>query len=213
MNIGLIWKLICNVFSLLRMDLGDEKKRIQYEQNDIGIGRYSKIGHNCDIGKYSYIGYNTQIDNAKVGRYTSIGDYCIIGPGEHRIQFASNSHKIYKDQFGMEYYDGDNSCRQGGVTIGNDVWIGCNTVIRRGVTIGNGAVVGACSFVNKDVPDYAVVAGVPARIIRYRFGKEVIVDLNNSKWWENDLEQARRVIAALEHKHNIRVESNTDKEQ
>lgn len=69
--------------------------------------------------------------------------------------------------------------------IGNDVWIGANVIIKRGVTIGDGAVIGAGSIITKDIPSYAVVAGVPAKIIKYRFSKDVIESLKDSKnVWE-----------------------------
>ncbi len=68
--------------------------------------------------------------------------------------------------------------------IGNDVWIGRNAIIIAGVNIGNGAIVGAGAVVTKDVPDYAVVAGVPARIVRYRFTEEQIYKLNKIAWWK-----------------------------
>lgn len=68
--------------------------------------------------------------------------------------------------------------------IGNDVWIGVGSIIRRGVTIGNGAVIGANSFVNKDVPPYAFAVGSPARVIKYRFKKEMIEKIEESCWWQ-----------------------------
>jgi serine acetyltransferase len=78
------------------------------------------------------------------------------------------------------------------IHIGHDVWIGARVFIRDGVKIGNGAVVAAGSVVVKDVPDYAIVGGVPAKIIRYRFSEEMIAELLNLKWWEWPEEKLRK---------------------
>ena len=72
--------------------------------------------------------------------------------------------------------------------IGNDVWIAAKSIVFQGVKIGNGAVIGAGSVVTKDVPDYAIVAGNPARIIRYRFTPDIIAYLNETKWWNYTLD-------------------------
>lgn len=80
------------------------------------------------------------------------------------------------------------------VVIKNDVWIGLNSTILEGVTIGNGAIIGACSVVSKDVPDYAVVVGNPAKIIRYRFSKDQIHKLINLRWWKLDREEIEDVM-------------------
>ena len=75
---------------------------------------------------------------------------------------------------------------KGDTVIGNDVWIGQNAVILPGVTIGRHCVVAAGAVVTKDVPPYAIVGGIPARIIRYRFSDEQIARLEESKWWEKN---------------------------
>jgi acetyltransferase-like isoleucine patch superfamily enzyme len=82
-------------------------------------------------------------------------------------------------------------------TIKNDVWIGTQAVIRRGVTIGNGAIIGANSFVNKDVPDYSVWGGVPAKLLKYRFDEQTRNDLLASRYWEYPPEEAKKIIASI----------------
>lgn len=72
------------------------------------------------------------------------------------------------------------------VCIGSDVWIGANVTVRPGVRIGDGAIVGANSVVTGDIPPYAIYAGCPARLIRYRFTEEEIEKLLKMKWWEQD---------------------------
>ena len=74
------------------------------------------------------------------------------------------------------------------VTIGNDVWIGLNAVIMDGVTIGDGAVVGTNAVVTRDVPPYAIVVGLPAKVLRYRFDENTIARLQKSRWFDRDIE-------------------------
>ena len=83
--------------------------------------------------------------------------------------------------------------------IGSDVWIGANAVILRGVTVGNGAVIAAGAVVNKDVPSYAIVGGVPAKIIKFRFNDEIIKKLKESKWYdETDETKAAKLVREME---------------
>ncbi|MBS0028835.1 CatB-related O-acetyltransferase [Chitinophaga sp. 2R12] len=81
------------------------------------------------------------------------------------------------------------------VTIGNDVWIGLNSSVMGGVTIGNGAIIAAHSVVTKDVPPYAIVGGVPAKIIKYRFSEEVISRMEALKWWDMPEDALKRNIS------------------
>lgn len=181
-----------------------ENERIKmYEESNILVEEGACITDDCTIGAYSYIGSNTEIRHTSIGRYVSIGSNCNIAPGEHRTNLVSTSYRIYKNRIGDIYYDGDNGKRKGGVVIGNDVWIGCHVVARRGIKIGNGAIVGANSFVDKDVPDFAIVAGSPAKIIRYRFNDAIIHEIEQSSWWDYELDEARDIIDCLEKKMEI----------
>jgi acetyltransferase-like isoleucine patch superfamily enzyme len=153
------------------------------------------------MGAYSYLRSGTVRNLASIGRYTSIGPRVLIGEAEHPTHWLSTTPAQYRTQ-NFEFYppeadagkrvilrdDVNMPASAGGlVTIGNDVWIAANVTIRRGVTIGDGAVVGSGAFVNKDVPPYAVVVGLPARPLRSRFAQPVVDRLLRVKWWEFDI--------------------------
>ena len=132
---------------------------------------------------YSYAIQPTSINpNTKIGKFVSIGTNCLIGAGMHPTQFLS-THPIFYQDRKQEIQKLNPPC-----TIGNDVWIGHAAVIRTGVTIGHGAVIGSGAVVTKDVPPYAIVGGIPAQIIRYRFDEQTIDRLIRSQWWDLPLD-------------------------
>jgi virginiamycin A acetyltransferase len=151
------------------------------------------VSNDSEIGDYTYIGYNSFVTRAKIGRYCSIACNVSIGLGEHIVEDISTSSFFYDDSY--------NVLTAQPCVIGNDVWIGVDSIIRRGIEIGNGAIIGANSFVNSDVPPFAVVAGSPAKIIKYRFPPEHIVKIEQSKWWDMELNQAKQIISGL--KNNL----------
>lgn len=141
---------------------------------------------NSTIGRYSYTCYDDEIVNCEIGSFCSISDEVIIGGAEHPMAWVSTSpvfqnvkHSGPRRKFAKFDFEGIKR-----TTIGNDVWIGKRAFIKAGVKIGNGAVVASCAVVTKDVPPYAVVAGVPAKIIKYRFDEDTIKQLNESCWWD-----------------------------
>lgn len=146
------------------------------------IGNNNKL-RNCKVGKYVFVGPKGTFNNVEIGNYTCIAPSCQIGGLEHPYWEASISPKLYKD----------NTPRKT-THIGHDVWIAANSIIRQGVTIGDGAVVGAGSFVNKDVPPYAIVFGSPAKLYKYRFDQVTINELNESHYWELDPKKAKAIL-------------------
>ncbi|WP_172855677.1 CatB-related O-acetyltransferase [Vibrio coralliilyticus] len=120
-------------------------------------------------------------DYIEIGKYCSIADkVTILASGEHYIDKVSTYpfHDRYPDP--SDYKD---TKTKGNVIIANDVWLGYSSTILSGVKIGNGAVIAAGSVVVSDVPDYAVVAGIPARVIKYRFPPNIIDNLLTIEWW------------------------------
>lgn len=169
------------------------------------ISKKAKVWGNCrvfhsELGDYSYLGPNSRLIHTRVGRFCSIAANCIIGMGSHPLNYLSTSsiftaphnglgQSWTKKAFFEEYKP---------IIIGNDVWIGQRAMLIGGVKIGDGAVVGAGAIVTKDVPPYAIVAGVPARIIRYRFPDKVIAELQSLKWWDMPEDVLKKHISSFQ---------------
>lgn len=147
----------------------------------------SNISHST-FGRYSYCGNDCRINNAEIGSFCSVSNNVHIGGAAHPMEFVSTSpvflshgRTSVKKKFSSHDYLPKNI-----TTIGNDVWIGSGVFIKAGIKIGHGSVVGMGSVVMKDVPDYAIVAGNPAKIIRMRFSNQLIEQFLELAWWNWD---------------------------
>ncbi len=153
------------------------------------VYRYiAKHYYKFEVGEYTYR-YKQFFHNgsyqllSSIGKFCSIGDNVTIAKANHPIDFISSHPFLYEKKHGITSQDiklGNNEQ----VVIGNDVWIGVNSTILPGVTIHDGAIVAAGAIVTKDVPPYAIVGGVPAKVIKYRFTQEQIKLLLEIKWWD-----------------------------
>lgn len=155
----------------------------------VSIGRGAEVHGKSSLGKYSLLNcYSILYGDTKVGRYCSIARSCEIGADAHPLSFLSTSSLQYSTAL-MKGHEDTTFTRkikfeyERNTTIGNDVWIGAKSVIKSGVSIGDGAIIAALSFVNKDVPPYAIVGGIPAKIIRFRFSEKIISKLIELEWW------------------------------
>lgn len=190
--------------------LQEKNSKISWRSNIVNT---SLEGHNtiqkeanligCTLGYGTYIERNAQLINVKLGRYSSIApgvkniggnhptrDHVSTYPGFYSASTTDTISFVKKQKFEeFKYIDEDRKFLN---SIGNDVWIGTDAVIMQGVTIGDGAVVAAGALVTKDIPPYAIVGGVPAKVIRYRFLESDIQFLMELKWWEKDIEWIKK---------------------
>lgn len=157
---------------------------------EIGASVEAQIECNLSLGAFSYIRHGGVVSGTRsIGRYCSIAPEVCIGGGEHPSNWLSSHPFQYAPSRLVQRVAGE--AHQplpppkgpAPCVIGHDVWIGARAIVKRGVTIGHGAIIAAGSVVTKDVPPYAIVAGVPARILRYRFEPAVIAALLKLEWW------------------------------
>lgn len=155
--------------------------------------------NNLAIGMYSYIRSGTVRHIDSIGRYCSIGPGVTIAEAEHPTNWLSTSSSQYgRPQFAfyppdvelakrrcMPMFEEDSTSRN--AIIGHDVWIGGGATLRRSVKIGHGAIVAGNAFVTRDVPPYAIVGGLPAKIMRFRFDHGTIVRLLKLRWWRYNI--------------------------
>lgn len=202
-------------------------KNVQYE-SPITLYGTAIVKKDCSIGAYTFINSNTTLyPGTKIGRYCSIGKNCEVAAFDHPVNWLSTSPFQYNMKLHFPKYE--NECHQIKIerpevtTIGNDVWIGASCIIRRGVTIGNGAIIGGGCIVTKDIPPYAIVGGVPGKILKYRFNEKTIATLLSLKWWElnatelggvkfNDIDKAIAQIKVLRNVSTNKSKNTTKKD-
>lgn len=177
------------------------------------LGRYTEVGARTSfvessMGDYSYVVNDSNVIYTTIGKFCSIAAHTRINPGNHPMHRATQAHFTYR---ASAYFDDaeDEAAffdwrRSHAVTIGHDVWIGHGAIILAGRTIGTGAVVAGGAIVTKDVPDYTIVAGNPARIIRRRFPEAIAERLHRLAWWDWDHATLR---GALDDFRNLPVEA------
>jgi acetyltransferase-like isoleucine patch superfamily enzyme len=155
------------------------------------FGNYTSIGKSdirkSSIDDFSYISHDTKICRTTIGKFCSIGPNSLIGGlGKHPTNLISTHPIFYSPTWHSsisfvrkQYYE-----EFAQTIIGSDVWIGANVTVLDGIEVGCGAIIAAGAVVTKNVPDYAVIGGVPAKIIKYRFTEKEIEKLLKLRWWE-----------------------------
>ena len=169
----------------------DRKSKVSFKAK---INRFAKL-KNTVVGDYSYIGPKCDFWNVKIGKFSSISSNVTIGLATHPIDFISTSPIFFSPQNGTgtkwvekKYFDDQPK----ETVIGNDVWIGMNVIIMSGIRIGDGAIIAAGSIVTKDVSEYGIYAGVPAKLIKKRFSDEIIKKLVSLRWWDKPDDEIKK---------------------
>ncbi len=167
------------------------------------LGAYTEVGarttlNEVEMGNYSYVVNDAQIIYTTIGKFCSIAAMTRINPGNHPMHRATQAHFTYRssayfhgEQDDADFFEWRRSHR---VRIGHDVWIGHGAIVLPGRNIGTGAVVAAGAIVTKDVGDYSIVAGNPARAIKRRFPEAVADRLAALAWWDWDHERLRAAL-------------------
>ena len=156
------------------------------------ISRACNLKSHVSVGAFTVLTdsrYEGYIGNVDIGRYCSIAYGVNIGMFEHPVEWLSTSTRQYLSghvhgarTVSIRHFEANPR-----TIIGNDVWIGTGATLIDGVTIGDGAIIAAGAVVTKDVPPYAIVGGVPAKLIKYRFDENTISKLLDLKWWQYDM--------------------------
>lgn len=170
-----------------------------------------KLKH-CTIGAFAYLNASgmTSVYRCNIGRYAQIAESSILGPPEHPMDwFSSHPFAFTRPHYMPNMYQLEDFARLAPdaspgpsyadtmpveTTIGHEAYVGVGSFIKRGVRVGHGAVVGAGSIVTKDVPDYAIVIGSPAKIIRMRFSDPIIERFLKLQWWLYDLAPHKKAV-------------------
>lgn len=187
-----------------RVGLKTQSSQISTKANygkGVRVGKNVVIDDQVSIGDYSYINRNSSIEKCSIGKFCSISEGVKINPVEHNYRLRS-THPVLGNN---GHYGQENEP----VEIGNDVLISLNAIILSGVKISDGAVIGAGAVVTKDIPPYAIVAGVPARVIKFRFEQAEIDKLEQMKWWDWPMEKIRRNILFLRRETDVPVDRET----
>lgn len=152
----------------------DKEQRKIFRKNILHNDTINFIGNSYAIKPFN------SFPDTKIGKYVSIASNVTLGLWQHPINLVSTSPVVYNNN--PQYLDAQIYGKS--VEVGHDVWIGSGAMVMAGVHIHTGAVVAAGSVVTKDVPPYAIVGGVPAKIIKYRFDEPTRNKLLASEWWE-----------------------------
>lgn len=160
--------------------------------------------YSCQLGNMTYVAEGTSIGFTEIGAFCSIGPNVALGGlGWHPTDRLSTHPAFYSTrlQAGTTFVEtidtADHHNELQRTTVGNDVWIGAGCIVLDGVVIGDGAIIAAGAVVTENVPAYAIVGGVPAKVIRYRFDQHTITTLLKWQWWLLSFDELKTMAAIM----------------
>jgi phosphonate metabolism protein (transferase hexapeptide repeat family) len=184
---------------------------------DSELGPWTAVGARTTIaessmGAYSYVVNDSSIMWSEIGKFCSIAAHTRLNPGNHPLERVALHHFTYRSK-GYRLAEEDDGeffawRRSHQVVLGNDVWIGHGATVLPGVKIGTGAAIGAGAVVSRDIPDFAVAAGVPARVMRFRFPEDLRERLLRLAWWDWD---RGKLASALPDFRHLSIEAFLEK--
>ena len=182
---------------IIRSTVGDKTSIGDYTTvRDSKVGNYCQIQRYCDllrvnIGNYTIVERNAVLHDVSIGSFCELSWYVGMGGDNHNYKLPSIHHWYWQTYFDFEHNEDSvgkknffAKLNSEECIIGNDVWVGSGVTVNRKVHVGNGAILASGCVVTKDVPDYAIVGGAPAKIIKYRFDENTIKRLQKITWWD-----------------------------
>jgi acetyltransferase-like isoleucine patch superfamily enzyme len=196
------------LFTAILLKIRYRNFTIEYgvEASDSAFGEWNTLRKYCRVrnvvmGDYSYVGRESQVYEARIGKFTCIGPHVTIGPGEHPTDRISIHPMFYssKGQSNPVIVANATVDEHPTTIIGHDVWIAHGAILRSGVRVGNGAIIAAGAVVVSDVPAYAIVGGVPARVLKYRFEEAQREVLEKVQWWNWTAQDLKGMVREMNH--------------
>lgn len=174
---------------------------------DTKLGQFTDVAERvvlaeCEVGDFTYIERHVEAIYTTIGKFCAIAANARLNALNHPMDRISQHKITYRPNEYFVHAKVDKAFReqrqQARVTIGNDVWIGHGAIVLPGISIGHGAVVAAGAVVTKNIEPYAIVAGVPARRIKWRFKKSIRERIIALAWWDWEHDRLAQAIVDMQ---------------